>query len=181
MAQHNSRITLPKHDRSCAKSQRSCRIASFRGFTSPSLFLLAVLAAEAPPGRPPPPVCALPCCGTGCEGAGGSSSRPTNTSMCGSHGGPPAGPGSTAHLLPVCKKRGRKVYKSWKTRLNCKLADMIYRYFKCQWGTITFFQPPAHHSIFLSSECFFFSLPHLPDLYGVEVLDPIRCNAPHIH
>lgn len=81
--------------------------SSSRVLTSPSLSPPAAWATWAPPDRPPPLGCALPCRGRGCAGACGSWWTPTNTGMCASRGVPPAGHGSTFLPLPVGKIKWR--------------------------------------------------------------------------
>lgn len=142
MELHDSRIILRKDDCFCAKSWCSCSITASRGFTSPSLCLRAALATSAPPGRPPPPVRALPCCGRGCAGVGGSSSRPANTGMYASHGGPPAGPGSTAHLLPVKSKTKKKgLTRGWANRTKLSNSGHV----------LLIFQMPEEYDDIISS------------------------------
>lgn len=119
---HESRLISHKRGRFWGKSRSSCSITPSHGFTSPSLCLPAVLATWAPPCRPPPLGHALPWRGRCCAAAGGSSPMPANTGTCVSHGGPPAGHGSTAHLLPVNWRQKREIDKRlWWTNKKMKM------------------------------------------------------------
>lgn len=69
--------------------------------TSPSLSPPAVRAAWAPPWQLLTPGCIRPSRGTVCAEPGESWWSRADTGRCWSRGAPPAGPGSTFHLLSV--------------------------------------------------------------------------------
>lgn len=98
-----------------------CRICYV--FTSPSLFLLAVWGAGAPPDRPPPLCCILLWRDKGCAKPGGSWWTPANTDMCVRHGVPPAGHGNTFPPSPVREEK-KKRYSLRKGRPSTPAAAL---------------------------------------------------------